>query len=135
MTIVETKIELPTSLGIPRIEMPQVDREDVRPFIEYLDREGIKYTGVKVSVKKLKSTQKEINKEKVQTLISNPEDVHLKPVIFSSDYYILDGHHRVIAQLNIDRDSRVKGLKIDQPIRQLIQTVKKFPNVKYKSVE
>lgn len=134
MIIVETKIELPSSLGIPRIEMPQVDRGDVRSFIEYLDREGIKYTGVKVSVKKLKSTQKEINKEKIQTLISNPEDVHLKPVIFSSDYYILDGHHRVIAQLNIDRDSRVKGLKIDQPIRQLIQTVKKFPNVKYKNV-
>lgn len=135
MNLNETKINLPVSLGVPRIEMPQVDREFIKAFTTYLDKNNISYAGFKVPIQKLKSTQKEINKEKVLDLIQNPQNIYLKPIIISSDYYIVDGHHRAIAQLNIDRDYKIKVLKIDQTIMPLLDTVSSFPNVRYKDVE
>lgn len=134
MGINETVIDVPDSLGIPRINMPQVDREHVQEFLEYLDDQNISYSGFKIPAYKLKATQKEINKEKVLDLLNTPDKIHAKPVIISSNFYILDGHHRAIAQLNLNREGKLVCIKVHQPIKTLLKTVINFPKVKYKKV-
>jgi GNAT superfamily N-acetyltransferase len=57
-----------------------------------------------------------------------------KPVIISKDNYILDGHHRVAALYNIDKDFRLKTIKVDLGIRDLLKTAKGFPKVSYKNI-
>lgn len=134
MQILETVLTLPDSLGIPRINMPQVDEEHVQEFMKYLDDQNISYGGFKVPVYKLKATQKEINEEKILALLNTPDKIHTKPVIISSDYYILDGHHRAIAQLNLNREGKLICIKVHQSIKTLLKTVINFPKAKYKKV-
>ena len=82
-----------------RDEMPQIKKKDLKPAISKLLNAGLPVSKGTISPQKLHPSQKEIYKSKVDKIISKSDPYTIKPIIISSDNYIVDGHHRWIAFL------------------------------------
>lgn len=123
------------NLNISRTKMPQIDSHLVQDFIKIVRQSGIDVKKERVRVDLLKPTQKEINTEKVEGMMDGMLQKNLaKPIIVSSDNYVLDGHHRWLALLNQDRTFKLTVFKFDLPITQLIEVAKKYSKVKFKKI-
>lgn len=122
------------SLGVDRNKMPQIKSSDVSEFIKYLKDKNIKVRTSTIAVSKVAMTQKDINPDKVKKLMGINKSNLTKPVIISKDNYILDGHHRVVALYNLDKNTKLKTIKVDVGIKKLLDISKKFPKVSYKSI-
>ena len=127
--------------NIPRNEMPQLTTENnghesslVPQLLDFLKSKGIKVTKEKIEPEKLKATQNEIDSHRVMkrvyALIETHGQVkgHTAPIIVSSNNYVLDGHHKFIAQYIYDfADGRhqysLDILKAELPIRELLKLV------------
>ena len=135
----ELKIEIPNkkdTIGIPRNRMPQVKTKDYPEYFQYLKDSGVKFEKVTgVDPKKLKPIQGEFSKQGVERqldkILKNLEDGG-KPLIASSDDYIIDGHHRWLAAKNTRR--RVDIFKADIPMRELLELTLKFPKTYFKDI-
>jgi hypothetical protein len=131
---VNTKKLLQGSFGIKRIDMPQIKSTLVPQFIDELKESGVSVTRGEVEVGGLKATQNELHEGKVQAMIKNP-DVRknlAKPVIVSSDGYLLDGHHRWAAMATMDPKSKVPTVKVDLPMKKLLDKALNFSGVEFK---
>jgi hypothetical protein len=124
----------PSSLGIPRAEMPQIEGEGGVKFLRQLQQKGISITDGEIAVGDLRSAQKEINGVAIHAALGDlrhPTDeegyVLKHPIFVSQDDYVLDGHHRWAALLiysYITRgDDREPApiIRIGLPIRQLVK--------------
>jgi GNAT superfamily N-acetyltransferase len=130
----DTVKHITKSLGVSRKDMPQINSKDVGEFVKYLKDKGVSVSSSVINVSKVGMTQKDINVDKVRDLLGVEKANLAKPVIISKDNYILDGHHRVAALYNIDKDFRLKTIKVDLGIRDLLKTAKGFPKVSYKNI-
>ena len=103
-----------------RDEMPQIKKKDLKPAIGKLLNAGLPVSKGTISPQKLHPSQKEIYKSKVDKIISKSDPYTIKPIIISSDNYIVDGHHRWVAfllgfpnhkinflRLGVDRDKAI----------------------------
>lgn len=126
--------KIPHSLGIPRSQMPQIQSADVPNFIDFLKTNGVNVKAVSIPVKNVKMTQADINIDKVKQLMGTQKENLAKPVIVSSDNYILDGHHRVAALYNLDSSYKLKAIKTSITIQQLLSICKRYPKVFYKKI-
>jgi hypothetical protein len=122
--------DLENSLGINRENMPQIRSFAFNDFLEDLDEDNIKYEYELVESKKLKPTQSQVNVDKADKLTK--EFVDARFLIASNDDYILDGHHRWYYGLKNDGISKV--LRIDMPIRELIDYAKAFDKTQYSDI-
>jgi hypothetical protein len=95
---------------------------------------GIGVSAKTINVSKVGMTQKEINIDKVKGLLGTDRNNLAKPVIISNDGYILDGHHRVVALYNIDKNFKLKTIEVDLGIKDLLKVTKEYPNVSYKGI-
>lgn len=129
----ELRIEKPDeedTFGIPRKQMPQIKEEDYPEFFEYLKEHGVSITNDTVPARSLKPIQKDFSdKGVVKALMLRKND---KPVIASSDNYIVDGHHRWLGAVNTR--SQVSVIRADIPISKLLGLVRKFPKTYYKDI-
>ena len=119
------------TLGIKRADMPQVKSSDYPEFMEYLENNGARFTTEKdIPAKDLKPVQSEFSDAGIakQRAKSGPR----KPVIASSDNYIIDGHHRWLVALNYD--DTVDVIRINMPVRELLKLVLEFPKTYYKDI-
>jgi hypothetical protein len=87
------------SFSIPRANMPQI--ENVKKFCSFLEQKGVSCEKQVGLVDHYKPSQSEGFDEMKIKLIClgmrrNPEK-RMKPIIVSSDGYVIDGHHRYIA--------------------------------------
>jgi hypothetical protein len=82
-----------------REDMPQVKKKDLKPAISKLLKAGLTISKGTITPQKLQPSQKEIYKSKVDKIISKSDPYTIKPIIISSDNYIVDGHHRWVAFL------------------------------------
>jgi len=125
---VPVQVYSPTnSLGIPRIEMPQISPDKEAEFEAELEDDNVTFTKETVDATCLKPTQREINIKKVDNMPTSV--VKGIPVITSSDNYILDGHHRWYkAVLN---DMAMPILKASIPIKQLLDYAYQFDGTSY----
>jgi mannose-6-phosphate isomerase-like protein (cupin superfamily) len=130
----DTVKHISKSLGVSRKDMPQINSKDVGEFVTYLKDKGVSVSSSVINVSKVGMTQKDINVDKVRDLLGVEKANLAKPVIISKDNYILDGHHRVAALYNIDKDFRLKTIKVDLGIGDLLKTAKGFPKVSYKNI-
>lgn len=125
-SLTKDDIRIPNeNYGIPRSEMPQID--DPEDFLKYLDSCGVVYGRVPVTVQNLKMTQKDFDLEKVVEIIKSMtfdfyKWENVKPMIISSDRYVLDGHHRALAMLNMfaSRDT-TPTYTVDLPMPKLLR--------------
>lgn len=89
------------SKGIPRVKMPQLDREQTKKFIKYLKNEGYATQKTRELSDHLRATQNQLDGAKVATVVKkitdNPDKK--KRLIVSRDNYILDGHHHWAADI------------------------------------
>ena len=123
------QIKIPKgSLGIARDQMPQIESKSVPAFIKFLKSQGVNTNKMPMSISTLKLTQSEINKDKVRKMIdSAPEDALSKPIIISKDNFILDGHHRFVALLNINPNKKLMSYHVDVNMDILLGLAKNFP--------
>ena len=119
------------NLGIPRTKMPQIHEEDLPKFRKYLDRLGIKHRDQKIPLEDLKFTQKELSIDKVKAFKGKKFN-NDKYIITSKDNYILDGHHRVLAKYMYKIGDTINAIKVDLPIKKLLEVCHNFSEVDYK---
>ena len=127
-------ITISKSLGVNRAQMPQINSKDIKDYLEFLKEVGIKVSAKTINVSKVGMTQKEINLDKVKALLGTDRSNLAKPVIISNDGYILDGHHRVVALYNIDKNFKLKTIEVNLGIKDLLKVTKEYPKVSYKGI-
>jgi len=123
----------PAPLNISRKDMPQIQAKDVDEFLNVLRRKGIRLDRERVEVGTLKPTQSEFNHDKVKGMMKFDLSKS-KPIIISMDNYIMDGHHRWLADLNKNRHLKIDTIRVHLKIMDLIQEAKSFDKVFYKKI-
>lgn len=135
-TMNEETIQIPymsKSLDIARSRMPQISHDKRDQFFSYLKEKGIKHETVKVTPRELLPTQKNFSKDIVANLMAKKPKLNAPMV--SSDNYILDGHHRWLADYNTDKNGAMRVIRIDLPINELLKAARGFEGVKYRTLE
>lgn len=119
--------ERKNTLDIDRKDMPQVKKDDMAHFLKYLEKNDIYTEKKEVDPKKLKATQGHFHKEKIRGMMKSIEDGELKksPILVSKDNYIMDGHHRWLAMMNLDRDITI--LQVNLKCDELLSLMKEYP--------
>ncbi len=128
-------VKMNKSFGMKRKDMPQIKEKHMKGFMEFVERFGGTIDNAEVEVKKLKPTQNEINNTKVKKFQKAKDKKFLyKNVVISNDNYLLDGHHRWAALMGIDSKSKINCVKIDLPMKELIELAGKFSKAKHKGI-
>lgn len=118
------------TLGIPRRKMPQIKEHDYPEFLKYLKSNDVSITKERVKANQLKPIQKEFSDKGVlKALLLRKNE---KPVIASSDNYIIDGHHRWLGAVNTRAD--VSVIRANTPVSKLLKLVHAFPKTYYKDI-
>ena len=99
------KLFITEQFMIARSNMPQI--EDVEKFTEWLaDDRGVgswPYMGLVSAYKPLQAEGFDSNKVNTieMDMLENPDTSSMNPIIVSEDGYVIDGHHRYIAAINL----------------------------------
>jgi GNAT superfamily N-acetyltransferase/disulfide oxidoreductase YuzD len=135
-TYIQEKLYIPSkaeTLKVPRDEMHQIDKKDMKDFVNYLNSKKIKVTKTIVNPKKLKAIQGEFDKDKVQKGIDKIKSgKELNPIIVSNDGYVIDGNHRWLAALN--SDIKIAAIKVKETAKKILKVIKEYPKVFIKSL-
>lgn len=123
----EEKLRPNGSLGIPRIEMPQVASNDVHELLIFLQSHQVSFAPDRVSAASLLPTQNELDADKAKNIELKADE---KPILVSSDSYILDGHHRWLKALWDGETLSI--IRLTMKILPLLDLVKKFPKTFFK---
>ena len=123
-------------VSIPRYQMPQIEKKYYPEYFDLLSLRSIKVTRMRIPATKLRAAQSEIDMEKVrQWSKSLPKGALDKPCIVSRDFYVLDGNHTWLAQLNHNSGSKIDCYLVDLGIHDLINTTGLFDKVTNKTVK
>ena len=112
------------SLNIPRADMPQIKAEHRGAMVNFLNARGIEHSQEEVPASSLKPTQEEFSPGKVKKALGFTGGD--RSILISSDDHVLDGHHQWLAK--VDGDQPVKVIRLDAPIKQLLDEVREFPS-------
>ena len=112
------------TLSVPRAEMPQIEAGHRGAMVNFLKARGIESQQDEVPADSLKPTQSEFSPEKVSKAqgFSGPD----RSILVSSDGYVLDGHHQMLAKR--EAGALVKVIRLDAPIDALLSAVREFPS-------
>ena len=124
------EIEVPEiGMTFSRALMPQIKGEKMQAFLKHLESQDVSHTVKNVPVRDLKATQSEFDLTKVDQMIGQRND---KKIVISNDNYIMDGHHRWLADYNTDKNLRIAAIVVDLPILELIRVAKEFGGTEYR---
>jgi hypothetical protein len=112
------------TLGIPRAQMPQIKAEHRGAMVNFLNARDVAHAEETIAASELKPTQAEYSTKKVEA--AKAFDGGERSILISSDRHVLDGHHQWLAKREAGED--VKVIRLDAPIRQLLDTVAEFPS-------
>lgn len=112
------------TLAVPRADMPQVKAEHRGALVNFLEARGIAHQQEEVPASSLKPTQAEFSPGKVEQAKGYTDTD--RSILVSSDGHVLDGHHQWMAKL--EAGEPVKVIRLDAPIKQLLDSVKEFPS-------
>jgi GTP-sensing pleiotropic transcriptional regulator CodY len=113
--------------------MPQIKTSDYDELLKFLQGKDIQLTKKKVRAKTLKATQRNFNRDKIVSAAANYHKLHkAKPIIVSSDNYIIDGHHRWLGAYNVNCDIHIYHANVN--INDLLDAVKQFPKSYTKNI-
>jgi len=119
------------SLGLKRIQMPQIRGEFLPLLFDKLDKDRIGYEDSRVMPNTLKPSQDEINIDNANRL--DMDSVYLKKAIVSNDNFIIDGHHRWYYCLI--NDIPIDITKIDLPIEEALNYIRQLDFVEVDTIE
>jgi len=109
--------------GVDRKDMPQFPKDKAEELVQALRDKKVPVDEVEVPVKDLKATQDEINAKKVIGMAKAMKGGTFHPggaVYVSKDGYVLDGHHRWAAAWLLDRDSKIKVVRLGMDMDHLL---------------
>lgn len=118
------------SLGVPRREMPQIPGDRTQAFLDWLSEQGIRHERRMIPAGDLHPTQREFNYDKIVRFAAKGQHPRLhyrKAVLVSSDYYVLDGHHRWAEVLRASPREPVNCIVFSARISKLLELAKAFP--------
>lgn len=124
----------PNSLGYGRHQMPQIKDKYQQDVFQYLYDNGIKFSKKTVRVGEIKPAQKEIRIDVSMELLKTQSNKLKKPILVSSDGYVIDGHHRWFAFFLENPMQKVKFIKISIPAKKIIPIINKFDFVDSKDI-
>lgn len=119
--------------AIPRHLLPQIPKEKLPEFVRYLHKNGIGVDKTDVEAKKLLPIQKHVNKDKVKSIISDKDKALRIPLIITSDGFLVDGHHRWLAALVLQKKT-VNCLVCDCSLKDFLKIAHDFDHSYVKSV-
>lgn len=121
--------------SLTRSQMPQIPGEQLDAFLTYLrDEYGVRSRRTKKTAQDLSPFQRGINKAGVEAMRKRKGDAG-RPMVVTSDGYVLDGHHRW-AQLKLDDpDRQITVVEIAAPIRLVIAAASEFTGTEYRTSE
>jgi hypothetical protein len=122
----------PDALGVPRARMPQVQAKDRPELVEYLKGQGIRVNTETVDPASLRPTQAEYAPAKVAAAANivaaeRAAGKPVRPVMVSSDGYVIDGHHQWMAAK--EAGEQVPVVRVGVPIAQAMTAIRDFPKV------
>ena len=141
ITIPGTNLFTQQSLGIPRVEMPQLsgpprpgspaDNEQNFPknargsvnlgeaFRDELEHQGFKVTDARVPAESLRATQMDLVGPQVAGMAQSLEQgkLNIRPIFVSKDDYVVDGHHQWAA--TVLANLRAGNTKFDIPVQRV----------------
>ena len=127
--IVELKVDSPDAkdtLGISRDKMPQVKSADYDELMTYLQKSGIKMQKKTVKANTLRATQRDFNTDKIVNAVGKIKTLGTaKPIIVSSDNYVIDGHHRWLAAKNVGTSINIVQANVN--VKELMKSLYAFP--------
>ncbi|OUU25130.1 MAG: hypothetical protein CBB97_10330 [Candidatus Endolissoclinum sp. TMED37] len=139
MLLSEFKIDKPKTsdtMGITRDKMPQVKQDDYQEYKTYLKDNGVSLRPEVVDAKDLKPMQSEFSDQGVAKQLNRNkekgEGMNPKPLLASSDSFIIDGHHRWLAAVN--SGFKVNILRANVDAQELLSLTLKFPRVYFKDI-
>lgn len=112
------------TLSVPRADMPQIKAEHRGAMVNFLNARGIAHQEDTVPAASLKPTQAEFSRDKVQQ--AREFTGGNRSILVSADGHVLDGHHQWMAARDAGED--VKVIRLDAPIRDLVQAAHDFPS-------
>jgi len=87
-------------MRLPRAQMPQFTRTSVKHLDSLMRNAGHKMRRTRVSPRDLRPSQNEISISIANGILNKwKKNKHWEPLLISSDFSILDGHHRWLAML------------------------------------
>lgn len=126
----EEEIEIPEiGMTFSRALMPQIKGDQMTKFLKHLQDNDVDYRTKKLPVKDLKATQSEFDLSKVDQMIGQRNDIK---IVVSNDNYIMDGHHRWLADYNTDKNCKINAIVVDLPILELMRLAKEFGGTEYR---
>jgi len=121
-------MKLKALLEILRNEMPQIRGKDIPEMLKVLDDNGIAYRKGKIAVNMLKPVQDDGIQSKVDSMVSDlTSGKTFSPIVISKDGYIMDGHHRWLAQKKVNGDNY--SMEVIQLLLPKIEALKMFDKV------
>ena len=135
--IAEFKVEYPDAkktLGIPRDKMPQVKSKDYDELIAFLKKRNIRMAKKKIKANQLKATQSNFNTDKIVQAVDKYKTLATaKPIIVSSDGYVIDGHHRWLGAVNVGGDISIMQASVKA--KELLDAINDFPKTFNKTID
>jgi len=123
------------SLNIDRSALPQVKTADVQDYLRWMTKQKhIHSTQTRLPANHLTPSQGHFNKAKIEHFLTLDRKDLDQPIIISSDYIILDGHHRYLALLNMDPYAQVPVYKMSVNFPELLKATQEYPKSFTKSV-
>lgn len=111
---------------IPRAEMPQIESKHIGDFLLQNNVPNvIQYADTNT----LYPTQSQFNPEKITNM---SESAKMKPILVSADNYVLDGHHRWLANHYSKRKQAV--IKLPWDAAQSLSVMNSYSNTFSKSI-
>lgn len=123
------------TLGVPRNKMPQIAREHYDDYFAYMKKNGVTFVKQTISVQDIKATQKEFSDAGViKSVLKGRSSKKVRRIIISSDNFIIDGHHRWLAALNISPSKQVEVVRANAKGKEVLQLTLKFEWVTFKTI-
>ena len=121
------KEKIATSAGLKRIEMPQIDFDDLQRTIAGLLSKGVQIKIRRISASKLKFAQNEIDETKVQDKVDSKSKQFKERLYFASrGLYVADGHHDLAHGLKVAPRTKLTCLVCDVSIYELVEILNSF---------
>ena len=120
------------TLGIERGEMPQIEKDDYPELIKYMKSHDVNWKKNTISTRELKPIQKDFTLDRMMKAVRKAKIV--KPLLATSDNYIIDGHHRWLATMSIDSTDTMDVIQFDAPANVVMELINKFPKTTYKEI-
>lgn len=114
---------------IIRSNMPQIKGKNYYKVINIFQKYGIPYKYQVVNIDDLNPVQSDIIPNKIDSIVKDiVSGKRVNPIFISSDYYIIDGHHRWLANKKLNK-KKIGVIKIDYPKDVVLTLFNKIDNV------